>query len=71
MRRHERRQAQRQARRTRGYMHAIANRSANLAPGHVYTVRVEHDDCCRIWKGGPCSCSPAVGHPQRWEEAHA
>ena len=61
MRRHEYRQ---QRRRTPNYMPAMLAAGQRLECGKVYRVRVEHDDCCSIWRGKPCNCTPIVRTPQ-------
>lgn len=61
MRRHEYRQ---QKRRTPHYMPAMLAAGRALEPGKVYTQRIEHDDCCAIWRGKPCNCTPIVRTPQ-------
>ena len=59
MKRHEHRQAQRRA---PNYMAAVlaAMRAQVYAPGKVYPITVFHDDCCAIWRGRPCNCTPIV-----------
>lgn len=61
MRRHEYRQARR---RTPNYMPAMLAAGGALECGKVYRVRIEHDDCCAIWRGKPCNCTPIVRKPQ-------
>jgi hypothetical protein len=41
-----------------------------MRPGHLYQLRVRHDDWCRHWGGGACDCDPEcslveVGTPER------
>ena len=61
MKRHQHRQARR---RQPNYMQAMAKAGQAHEPGKVYTLQVEHDDCCSIWRGKPCNCAPRVGKPE-------
>ena len=61
MKRHQHRQARR---RQPNYMQAMLAALPAHEPGKVYTMQVEHDDCCSIWRGKPCNCAPRVGKPE-------
>jgi hypothetical protein len=43
--------------------------AAEVGPGDVATVSIEHDDGCPMLTGGPCQCVPHVAatiNGQRW-----
>jgi hypothetical protein len=45
------------------YALRAAELGAGLPPG-LWTVDVEHDDDCRIFRGRACTCSPRVLPPR-------
>ena len=61
MKRHEYRQKRR---RTPNYMRPMLTTGQALECSKVYTMQVEHDDCCSIWRGKPCNCAPIVRKPE-------
>lgn len=39
--------------------------------GKVYTIMVQHDNDCGIWRGKSCNCAPIVREPQEVREVRA
>lgn len=62
--RHAHRKAQRQARRQPNYMPALTEAVRAHQGAGVFSVQVEHDDRCCIWRGEPCNCNPVVHTPR-------
>lgn len=55
------------------YIEKLLNLGVTLEPGTVQHVAVGHDDDCKIYDGGPCTCAadvlPLDGPvPLKWAE---
>ena len=45
------------------YKKKVIEKSKEIKKPGIYTIDVEHDDNCSIWKSGVCNCNAKVSKP--------